>query len=206
MKSLFRNPASQDPIRRALSDAALAADIGPWRSVVMPMVGGITALGFDRTSEDMLVTSITGQSVMCGVMGEVLYRNREQDGLDVAALKGTRLDQPATERFDMAGLFGGALRTQTNDGWSVERIMSGSANLRDALHSDVVNCVLHPQGASIHFLGPQWDDYTKDRRFNLLAREREDIRVFGFSWTGRTLVIATSCDIKVWSRPAPLPL
>ncbi len=206
MQSIFGETKPRDPIMRALFDAPLSDVAGPWRRVVMPMVGGITAIGFDRTGEDMLVTSHNGQSVMCGVSGEVLYRNREQDGLDTSALKGTRLDHPAEERFDMAGLFGGALRTQTDDGWSVERIAVAPDALRDAMQPDITHCLLHQNGASIHFNHPKWDSYNKDRSFHLLAREPEDIRAFGFSWTGRTLALATSADLTIWNRPAPLAL
>jgi hypothetical protein len=155
-------------------------------------VGGLTAVGFDRTRDEMLVTSANGQSIISGQTGQRLYRNREQDGLDISALKGTRLDSPADERFDMAGLYGGGLRRVTDDGWAVEVV-------RD-------KCVLHPANASIHFLDPAWDTYKKDATFHLLDHGGEDIRACGFSWTGRSLVVATPSTLAIWARPAPLTL
>jgi len=193
MQSLFgAGRGAHDPITCALEAADVALTAGPWQKITVLGIGGLNAIGFDRKSEVMLVTSTNGQSVIAGTTGEILYRNRNEDGLDTAALKGTRLDHPAEERFDMAGLFGGGLRAVTNDGWSVERIG--------------VHCLLHPKDASVHFLGPTWDSYNRDATFHLLDRSGEDIRVLGFSWTGRTLVCATPSTLAIWGRPAPLTL
>lgn len=192
LQSLFTSAAPRDAISLALAAAPLADRAGPWRPIVTHAVGGLTAVGFDRTAEVMLVTSATGQSVIDGATGEILYRNRQDDGLDVAALKGTRLDSPADERFDMAGLYGGGLRRVTDDGWSVAH-MAGHA-------------LLHPKDASIQFLAPEWDSYRKDSTFHLLDRSGEDMRAFGFSWTGRTLALATPSTLVLWGRPEPLTL
>ncbi|SMX37328.1 hypothetical protein [Octadecabacter ascidiaceicola] len=181
-----------DPVSLALVAAELAVNVGPWKQAAVLGIGGLNAVGFDRASETMLVTSVNGQSVIDGATGEILYRNRDEDGLDASALKGTRLDHPADERFDMAGLYGGGLRTMTDDGWSVERIGS--------------YCVLHPAGASVHFLDAKWAEYNKDASFHLVDRSGEEIRAHGFSWTGRTLICATPSTLSIWNRPAPLTL
>ena len=196
MQSLFGAAQPLDPVAKALAAATPVAVAGPWRRINVLGVGGLNALGFNRKSEEMLVTSVNGQSVISGDTGEILYRNRDDDGLDISALKGTRLDHPADERFDMAGLFGGALRTVTDDGWSIEPLAGSSG----------VHCVLQPPGASVHFSDPKWAAHNKDATFHLIARESEDIRAFGFSWTGRTLVLATPSDLTLWNRPAPLSL
>lgn len=192
MQSLFGSGAETNPVLRALDAAEVATSAGPWRMLASRRVGGLTALGFDRASEDMLVTSTSGQSVIDGRSGDLIYRNHDQDGLDPAALKGTRLDHPADARFDMAGLYGGGLRTCTNDGWSVERIGA--------------HAVLHPPSASIRYLGPEWDSYRKDATFHVLDRSTDDPRVIGFSWSGQTLVSATAQTLVIWGRPPPLAL
>jgi hypothetical protein len=192
MQSLFGAGETGDKIDAALSAATVAVHAGPWQQVTVLAVGGLTALGFDRASDTMLVTSASGQSVIDAPTATILNRNRDNDGLDTSAPKGTRLDHPADERFDMAGLFGGGLRFVTDDGWSVETIRGC--------------CVLHPANASIHFLGPKWDSSSKDATFHLLDRGGEDIRTFGFSWTGRTMVVATPIALSIWARPAPLAL
>ena len=192
MRSFLDGVGPRDPVSIALNTAELAVNIGPWTQVAVLGVGGLNAVGFDRASETMLVTSINGQSVIDGATGEIVYRNREDDGLDTSALKGTRLDHPADERFDMAGLYGGGLRCMTDDGWSVERFGP--------------HCVLHPAGASVHFLATKWAAHNKDATFHLLDRSDEDSRVLGFSWTGLTLVCATPSTLSIWNRPAPLAL
>ncbi len=192
MQSILSGTGPRDPVSLALSTAELALNVGPWTQVTVLGVGGLSAVGFDRASETMLVTSSNGQSVINGATGDILYRNRDDDGLDASALKGTRLDHPADERFDMAGLFGGGLRSVTDDGWSVERLGK--------------HCVLHPAGASVHFLDAKWAAYNKDATFHLLDRSGEEIRALGFSWTGRTLACATPSTLLIWNRPAPLAL
>lgn len=195
--SFFGATPPSDPVARALADAIVAPPGGPWQPLDPIAVGGLTAIGFERKGETLLVTSARGQSVIDGTDGTILYRDRDDDGLDTCALKGTRLDHPADERFDMAGLHGGALRTQTNDGWAVALIGQGAHAL----------CLLHPPGASVHNLAPALAAYAnKDATFHLLDRARDDIRAFGFSWTGRTLTLATSTTLTLWTRPAPLTL
>ena len=162
----------------------------------MRAIGGLTALGFGRSGDVLLVTSHNGQSVMEATTGEIMYPNRDADGLNTSALKGTRLDYPADERFDMAGLYGGALRTMTDDGWSVEKIATPAS----------VQCLLQPPNASIRFAEPNWNGYGKDATFYLMGTAGDDIRAHGFSWTGRILALATSGSLTLWSRPAPLSL
>lgn len=194
--SFFNGTVASDPVDAALSEATVCGDVGPWRAQPLVAIGGLTAVGFARTDETLLVCSSQGQSVIDAATGTTLYRNHEDDGLDWAALKGTRLDHPADERFDMAGLPGGGLRSATNDGWSVMQLGQGDASL----------CLLHPPGASVFNLRPTIAEVTLDATFHLLARERAEIRAFGFSWTGRSLVLATASDLRIWSRDAPLTL
>lgn len=181
---------------QALEQAEPSVSAGPWQHVNLWAIAGLTALGFDRASETMLVTSNDGQSVIAGTTGELIYRNHDADGLDTSALKGTRLDHPAQEQLDMAGLYGGALRTVTDDGWSIERITTPEG----------VQCLLQLPKASIHFADPKWDGHGKDATFYLMAKTADEIRAFGFLWTGRTLALATSDTLTLWSRPAPLSL
>ncbi len=156
----------------------------------------MAAVGYGSSGDDSHVTSSKGQSVMDGTTGETMYRNRDADGLDTSALKGTRLDHPADERFDMVGLYGGALRTMTDDGWSIEKIVTPAG----------VQCLLQPPKASIHFADPKWNGHGKDATFYLMGTAGDDIRAYGFSWTGRILALATSGSLTLWSRPAPLSL
>ncbi|MEP4197605.1 MAG: hypothetical protein ABJL99_18430 [Aliishimia sp.] len=200
LQSLFGDAQKDglDPIRAALSEAEVPPTApAPWEHVTTCAVGGLTAVGFERSSETLLVISQSGQSVMDATTGTRLYRNRAADGYDVNALKAARLDHPAIERMDMAGLHGGALRRETEDGWSVDMFN---------LIWPETCCVLHPPNASIYFLKKGWTQGIKDPTFHLMAREREDVRAFGFSWTGRSLLLATPSTLTIWARTAPLHL
>ncbi len=194
--TFFAAAPAADPVAAALRGADIATAPGPWRPLAPRAIGGLTALGFARGDDTLLVTSANGQSVIDGTSGEIRYRNREADGVDPAALKGTRLDHPADERFDLAGLYGGGLRSQTNDGWSVEVL---------GLEARAM-CLLHPPNASIHNLRPERAAQGKEARFCLMGAEREPIRAFGFSWTGRCLALATPSTLLLWARPMPLAL
>ncbi|MCF2904565.1 hypothetical protein L0666_06165 [Octadecabacter sp. CECT 8868] len=194
MKRLFGDGQQEQTtlVRSELAAADPAKVAGPWAHIAALGIPYIKALGFDRVSEDMLVVTSNGQSVICGQTGDIIYRNRDEDGFDAEALKGTRLDHPANERFDMAGPFGGGLRTRLKDGWKVEQL--------DQYR------VLTPALGSIHFRGPSWDGQDHDDTFHLLDRSGDSLQVLGFSWTGRTLVCATSKTLNIWARPAPLTL
>ncbi len=113
MQSFFGAAPTLTSVAQALAQAEPAISARPWQQVNVRAIGGLTALGFARSRDVLLVTSQSGQSVMDGTTGEIMYRNRDADGLDTSALKGTRLDHPADERFDMVGQYGGALRTMT---------------------------------------------------------------------------------------------
>ncbi len=81
----------------------------------------------------------------------------------------------------VCGLVGGGLPTQTDDGWGVEAL---SIDWPDT---------------SLLLLGKYESIYPPASRFWKLAIERE-LRGFGFSYTGRTLLIAISSDVTIWKR------
>lgn len=149
-QSLFGTQGA-GPVADALATADIMVTAGPWQQVATLAIGGLTAVGFDRAQDIMLVTSSNGQSVIDATTGAILYRNRDGDGLDIPALKGTRQDHPADERFDMVGLYGGGLRTMTNDGWYVDRVAG--------------HCILQLPDASIDFLHAKWAESVVTRHF-----------------------------------------
>lgn len=182
---------SFDPIRQALESAEPAQDMPPWRLVAHRAIGGLWAVGFERQSEMMLVVSSSGQSVIDGTTGEVLYRNREEDGYNLHRLQASRLDNPKTAPIHMSGLDGGSLRSSTVDGWTVDQL---------PINWPETYSILQPPGASIYFLKKEWRKVKRDASFYVLQNEATEIRAFGFSWTGKTLVWADSSDLYIWSR------
>lgn len=183
----------QGPLERALDAARPADAVPPWQRGPDIAVDGLTAIGFSRSEDVMLLASQSGQQIIDVASGALIFRNDGADGLDPAALKATRLDHPGEERLDIAGLYGGALRNMTSDGWSVDLIAKGSEFLS----------LLHAPGTSD---GMGRVSFGGAASFHLLARDTEQVRVFGFSWTGRALVLATPGVVRLWTRPAPLTL
>ena len=186
---LTQPDAHLNHLRNALQDADTAKDFGPWRLTAQRAVGGLSAVGFDEVSDVMLVTSANGQSVLDPFTDELLYRNRAADGWS-GPMHARRLDDPAAAPFLMAGHHGGGLLTGAPDGWTIARF---------AVHLAETCFVVHPPGASIHFLAPAFRQFDKDASFHLIAREADHV-AFGFSWTGRALALAMSSDLWVWTR------
>ena len=181
-----------EPIRKALKDAKLTREALPWRLVSERAVGGLIAVGFERNNENLLVVSPNGQSVIDCTSGEVVYRNREENGYDIENLQGRRLDNPSSPPFSMSGLDGGKLRAGTSDGWGVQEI---------AIEWPKTHCFLEPPNASIFFSKTSsYDPFDRDSTFFLLSKDISETRAFGFSWTGKTLIWADSSDLRIWHR------
>jgi hypothetical protein len=88
----------------------------------------------------------------------------------------------------MSGISGGGLPVASSDGWSVETV---------ALNWPDQHLLLVEPGSWLYGALCNWPWV-----FHTLAVERE-LRAFGFSWSGKSLVIATSSDVIVYRlRPA----
>jgi hypothetical protein len=85
----------------------------------------------------------------------------------------------------VAGVAGGALPRGTSDMWSVELV---------TMEWPVTDVLLFAPGASLFgSLHGRPDSFTK------LASESE-VRGAGFSYSGRSLIVATSSDITIFGR------
>jgi hypothetical protein len=98
----------------------------------------------------------------------------------IGPLKGTRIRT--------AGLAGGGLTSQTYDGWGIER---------------------HPFAFPDEelFVGPLgqsmlWTQHGAQTRLYKLGGFVTELRAYGFSPTGRSLVVATSSDVLMFARAA----
>ena len=138
----------------------------------------------------MLVISENGQSVLDPFSDEILYRNRDALGWGGGPMHAQRLDDPDAAPFLVAGIHGGGLLTGGKGGWTVAQF---------SLHLAETCFVVHPPGASIHFLHRAYRQFEKDTTFHLIARDTAPV-AFGFSWSGRALALAVSSDLFVWTR------
>jgi hypothetical protein len=157
----------------------------PWSLKGSIAVGGLTEIGFADEGELLLVISSQGRSIIDCTTGEKVARDRSVDNTDAwygtQVLIGLGFGPLEGKLIRLAGINGGGLAVCTKDGWSVERLPIDWPD----------ECLL--------LLEPYSSIYQGDARFLKLAIERE-VRAFGFSFSGRSLVIATSSDVAIFSR------
>ena len=86
----------------------------------------------------------------------------------------------------VAGLFGGGLSRQTEDGWTVEALPLTWPDER---------LVLCPPSQTMFWAPEGQADPTH------LPGSATSLVAYGFSPTGRTLIVATSSDVAIFHRP-----
>lgn len=173
------------PIAKAIESAPVADAPSPWRFVGEISVGGLWAVGFDEASEDLLIVSSSGQGLVDTTTGKRRARNTLESGYDRVRLKARPVPDRGNREFRMSGLHGGGLPTVTQDLWSVR--------CEVVCWPDKSLLLFEP---SSDLLG---SFYGKKHDFTKLAVESE-VRAFGFSWSGRTLIVATSSEVKIFNR------
>lgn len=155
-----------------------------WRLVVEMAVGGLLYIGFDEHSENLLVVSSTGRSIVDCTTGEKIARNYEppDEWLDEINLWCEGIGSMEKRKIRIAGISGGGLVSITEQGDSL--------------------CLVAPDY-------PRWDIIFEPHRTSVFL-ERDiafcrricseyTIRAYGFSSTGRTMVVATSSNLMVWT-------
>jgi hypothetical protein len=180
------NTAHLDPLRKELLALGVVEPPRPWREIGTVHVGGLRAIGFDRSSELFLIVSIAGRGVIDGVSGSKVARDVSEyfEGELLLEAEGIGPLQGITLR--VAGLFGGGLPTFTADGWSVEVV---------PLKWPTPEVLLLEPFASLY------DSLQgKKSRFHKLRSESDPVRACGFSYSGRTLVVATSSGVTIYGR------
>jgi len=176
-----------DPLRREIEQRQVAPAPAPWQLKAQLTIAGLLEVGFDHDSELLLVASSSGRSVIDCQSGAKVARDRT-DNLGSDRYLQTRGIGPLHERvIHMAGINGGGLPLATADGWMVEDI---------TLAWPEQHLLLVEPGSWLH--GAR---YNRPALFHKLAVELE-VRAFGFSYTGLSLVIATAGDLLVYGRCA----
>lgn len=174
-----------DPLRAELGSLKLTQPPSPWRKVAMIAVGGLTALGFDRQSELLLVVSFAGRGVIDCTTGERIARDDSEYFEDTQFMEAVGIGPLEGKILRVAGGQGGGLPTSTQDGWSMEVVT------REWPENELL--MLEPFASLFDFL------QQKPSRFHKIAVESE-LRAFGFSYTGRTLIVASSSDVLIFGR------
>lgn len=171
-----------------LPDAGAPA---PWHIVGGSSIGGLTAVGFADNSDDLLVVSHQGRGLFDCLTGERLARDLEVffENADDSKLTAPGIGRQENTIFRMAGLHGSGLMTSTRDGWGIH--------------------VVHlPWPTHVFFLTSNYKGLHDDigHITKLCNDEPCTYRAAGFSPTGRSLVIATSCDLIIFGREMAQPI
>ncbi|WP_312319870.1 hypothetical protein [Stenotrophomonas sp.] len=95
-----------------------------WTNAGTYSVGGLSEIGFSRTSDLLLVLSSTGRGVIDPVLGAVVARDEEPFGswLNDQHLLCDGIGPLADETIQLAGLWGGGMRLASHSGESIEAV------------------------------------------------------------------------------------
>jgi hypothetical protein len=170
----------------------------PWHPVLdsRTPIGGLHGIGFgihpDTGQDLVMVTSPDGHGLFDTVTGEKIARDRDPDPATSTPDAAPDLSCPglgplAGARVQIAGLFGGGLHSTSGDGWTVDVVTAEWPNERVILSSDGGSHNGEPGGTWWHILHSTYST----------------LRAAGFSPTGRTLAVATSSDLTLWTQPSP---
>lgn len=186
--------------QRTLRDRFLAVPVAdappPWTPVLdsRTPIGGLQGIGFgihpDSGRDLAMVVSIGGYGLFDAVTGQKIARDRDPDP-DTATPDGSRdLACPGVgplegTRVQIAGLFGGGLHTASGDGWYLDVVTPAWPHERVLLSRDDDIYRGDP--------GVTW--------WHIFHCTHSTLRTAGFSPSGRTLAVATSSDLTLWTKP-----
>ncbi|AYC38921.1 hypothetical protein DWG14_03153 [Streptomyces griseorubiginosus] len=91
----------------------------------------------------------------------------------------------AGSRVRIAGLFGGELHSSSGDGWTLEVVAPAWPNERVLLSRD----------GGLPHSGPHGEHW-----WHIFDSRSSELRAAGFSPSGKTLAVATSSDLSLWTR------
>ena len=175
------------PIRRQIRTTPLTSPPSPWRVSGVFAVPQLEAIGFDRDSELLLVISRDSLGVIdCASGGTIARKSGTQNETRPQHLLQAKGIGPL-EHTDVgiAGRRGGGLPRATGDGWSLELV---------TLEWPTQEVLLVAPGNAL-FVCHEDDD----ARF-VRIESHPDIHACGFSFSGKSLVIATGDELTVYYR------
>jgi hypothetical protein len=177
--------AHLDSVRRIVRASEVTEPPPPWKAVARLHFPGLAELGFDDASELLLTFSEQGRDVIDCRTGEFVARNQRVE--DVSSwygrdlLTGNGIGPLEGRPIRLCGQHGGGLLVCTADGWDAESLP--------------IDWPDH----SLLLVDPASSIYHAHPRFWKLGVEANSL-AFGFSYTGRTLILATPSDVIIFGR------
>jgi hypothetical protein len=172
-------------LRAQLQALPIQPPPAPWTHKATFGIGGLIGVGYAEDSDLLLVHSSQGRGVFDCLVGTKIARDYddENDTFDDIHLIAEGIGPLEGQPIRMAGLYGGGLANGTADGWHLFDmtldwpVQSVFLELPfKSIYDSVENCVkLDDDGAC-------------------------ELRAYGFSQTGKSFVIALSCDVAIFSR------
>ncbi len=158
----------------------------PWKELRLPLVGGLVEVGFSESNDYLLTITADGRGLIDCVTGAKVARDRDNSTVwrNWPRLLAQGIGPIAEEWVSLCGLWGGGLRSNTDDGWRVDS-----------------HCFDWPKNYLI-LRSPRGHDIL-DTRYPIDATVigiDSEIRAFGFSVSGMNLVLATSDSLWLWRR------
>lgn len=162
----------------------------PWRELPNPLIGGLLEVGFSASGKYLLTVSWSGRGVFDCSSGEKLARDPDSPDdtktwHDFNRLEAEGIGPISGERVRLCGIWGGGLNLQTADGWSLD-VETFDWPIKTAILSA-------PESHGI---------FNIHKPFNgtIIERTDEETRAFGFSHTGKNLVLAGSNFLRIFRR------
>ncbi|CAL2060373.1 conserved protein of unknown function [Streptomyces murinus] len=186
----------QQEMRQRLLAAPVVPAPEPWQRVTCTPVGGLLGIGFathpDSGEDLVMVVSSSGHGLFDAATGARVARDRDPDPAEETPDASADLTCPglgpvAGTRVHIAGLFGGGLHATTEDGWGLDVVAPAWPCDR----------VLLSRGSGLPHPGPHGE-----RWWHIFHADYSEFRAAGFSPSGRTLAVATSSDLSLWTRGA----
>ncbi len=172
---------------RYLDGLTPASDLGPWRKFATIAIGGLQHIGFASNSDLLLaVSGARGRGVVDCATGGKVARDDEEYYPDFGSLEAEGIGSLEGQQIRVAGISGGGLSHATEDGWLIEL---------HPLSWPEEEFFLCPPGQTMLWSPPA----AKPELFKLRPLP-SSLVAYGFSPTGRSLIIATSSDLEIYSR------
>ena len=170
-------------LRQALDNLPVAIPPDPWMRIATVTAEGLQSVGFAPNTELLLMVSAQGREVFDLETGDVVSHDPEPYIGERVQLRAQGIGPLEDHIIHMSGALGGGLPLTTEDGWTIMSVF------------------LEWPTRCLFMLPPDVDIMASevDERFFKLG-EDATIRAFGFSDSGKSLVIATSTDVTFWTR------
>lgn len=178
----------QNQLRKRLENLPYSPPPAPWNLVSSSVVGGLMQVGYADGTDDLLVVSSQGRGLFDCITGKRIARDNDESfpNSDKSEMTAPGIGTHAKTTFRLAGLQGGGLATCTRSGWGLHVLQL-------------------PWPIHVVFITSNYVDITDNTGcvMKLCNDEPCEFRAAGFSPTGRSFIVATSCELRIYARNLP---